>query len=189
MARLARVVVPGMPHHVTQRGNRRQKTFFRKDDYAAYLELVAESCARCGVAVWRAVPEPAQNVDLPPIRSDDRADGEDGEQGCAPRPTSGSRRARIRWDLIIPAWGGRTAGDRASCQGARRWRSARDGIPRGWARERIHAPGGPAPLRDGVLVRLGDFEGRLPRPAERVAGKTPVSTLSRGTRLGRCRSL
>ena len=54
---------------------------------------------------------------------------------------------------------------------------------------RVEVAGGPAPLRDGVLVRLGDFEGRLPRPAERVAGKTPVSTLSRGTRLGRCRSL
>lgn len=28
MARIARVVVPGYPHHVTQRGNRRQRTFF-----------------------------------------------------------------------------------------------------------------------------------------------------------------
>ena len=27
MARIARVVVPGYPHHVTQRGNRRQITF------------------------------------------------------------------------------------------------------------------------------------------------------------------
>lgn len=52
MARLARVVVPGFPHHVTQRGNRRQRTFFRKDDYQAYLELAAEWCERCGVAVW-----------------------------------------------------------------------------------------------------------------------------------------
>jgi REP element-mobilizing transposase RayT len=28
MARLARVVAPGFGHHVTQRGNRRQQTFF-----------------------------------------------------------------------------------------------------------------------------------------------------------------
>lgn len=48
MARLARVVVPGLPHHLTQRGNRGQKTFFRKDDYQAYLELMAEWCGRCG---------------------------------------------------------------------------------------------------------------------------------------------
>jgi putative transposase len=32
MARLARVVVPGYPHHVTRRGNRRQQTFFNADD-------------------------------------------------------------------------------------------------------------------------------------------------------------
>ena len=52
MARLARVVVPGMPHHVTQRGNRRQETFFRDDDYQAYLELMAEFCGQHGVEVW-----------------------------------------------------------------------------------------------------------------------------------------
>jgi putative transposase len=52
MARLARVVVPGLPHHLTQRGNRRQRTFFRKDDYRAYLDLMAEWCERCEVAVW-----------------------------------------------------------------------------------------------------------------------------------------
>ncbi len=28
MARLARIVVPGYPHHITQRDNRRQPTFF-----------------------------------------------------------------------------------------------------------------------------------------------------------------
>jgi len=52
MARLARVVVPGVPHHVTQRGNRRQATFFSEADYQAYLELMAEWCGRCGVTVW-----------------------------------------------------------------------------------------------------------------------------------------
>jgi putative transposase len=52
MARLARVVVPGVAHHVTQRGNRRQETFFTEEDYAAYLALVGEWCGRCGVEVW-----------------------------------------------------------------------------------------------------------------------------------------
>jgi len=52
MARLARVVVPGYPHHVTQRGNRRQATFFDDDDYQAYRDLMAEWCRRCGVRVW-----------------------------------------------------------------------------------------------------------------------------------------
>ena len=52
MARLARVVVPGMPHHVTQRGNRRQETFFCDDDYRAYLDLMAQWCGEHKVAVW-----------------------------------------------------------------------------------------------------------------------------------------
>jgi putative transposase len=32
MARLARIVIPGMAHHVTQRGSRRQQVFFTDDD-------------------------------------------------------------------------------------------------------------------------------------------------------------
>ncbi len=30
MPRIARAVAAGIPHHVTQRGNRRQRTFFAK---------------------------------------------------------------------------------------------------------------------------------------------------------------
>ncbi len=52
MARLARVVAPGVPHHVTQRGNRRLETFFSDDDYRAYRALLAEHCAAAGVACW-----------------------------------------------------------------------------------------------------------------------------------------
>ena len=36
MARSARVVAPGIPHHLPQRGNRRQPTFFDADEYRAY---------------------------------------------------------------------------------------------------------------------------------------------------------
>jgi len=52
MARMATVVAAGMPHHVTQRGNRRQKVFFCDDDYRAYRSLLAQSCTAAGVAVW-----------------------------------------------------------------------------------------------------------------------------------------
>ncbi|MDP2989095.1 MAG: transposase [Kiritimatiellota bacterium] len=51
MARFARVVVPGYPHHVTQRGNRRQQTFFNEGDYKAYQELLAEWCAKRRVEI------------------------------------------------------------------------------------------------------------------------------------------
>ena len=50
MARMARVVVPGYPHHVTQRGNRRMQTFFCDEDYEAYLSLVGQWCGQEGVS-------------------------------------------------------------------------------------------------------------------------------------------
>ncbi|HUT12389.1 MAG TPA: transposase [Thermoguttaceae bacterium] len=40
-----------MPHHVIQRGNRRQQTFFGDDDYRAYLDLMAEWCPQHKVQV------------------------------------------------------------------------------------------------------------------------------------------
>ena len=52
MTRIARVVVPGLPHHVAQRGNRRERIFFADDDYALYRDWLAQSCRRFGVAVW-----------------------------------------------------------------------------------------------------------------------------------------
>ena len=52
MSRIARVIAPGYPHHLTQRGNRRLPTFFCDDDYHEYLALMAERCDECDVAVW-----------------------------------------------------------------------------------------------------------------------------------------
>ncbi len=52
MARLARVVAPGVPHLVTQRGNRGLETFFKKEDYRVYIDLLAEFSGKAGVAVW-----------------------------------------------------------------------------------------------------------------------------------------
>ena len=52
MPRSARRVVPGLPHHVTQRGNRRQPVFFSDADYALYLRLLRRWCAETGTKVW-----------------------------------------------------------------------------------------------------------------------------------------
>jgi putative transposase len=41
-----------MPHHITQRGNRRQPTFFGEEDYAVYLELMGQWCRERGVDIW-----------------------------------------------------------------------------------------------------------------------------------------
>ncbi len=52
MARIARVVIPNVPHHVTQRGNRRQKVFFQESDYQEYVALMSEWCGRFQIEVW-----------------------------------------------------------------------------------------------------------------------------------------
>jgi putative transposase len=50
MAHLARIVVPGCPHHVTARGNRREPIFFEDGDQDIYCDLLAEQM--CKVEVW-----------------------------------------------------------------------------------------------------------------------------------------
>ena len=75
MARIARVVAPGIPHHVTQCGNRRQQTFFNDEDYQTYLVLMSEWCLKYDVEIWAyclmpnhihliAVPQTKQGLNL-----------------------------------------------------------------------------------------------------------------------------
>ena len=49
---MPRLVVPGLPHHVTQRGARRMKTFFSSKDYLKYLDLIVEFREMAGVDIW-----------------------------------------------------------------------------------------------------------------------------------------
>jgi putative transposase len=73
MARIARIVVPSIPHHITQRGNRCQECFFKDDDYREYISLMSASCCFHGVEIWAyclmsnhvhliAVPEKAESL-------------------------------------------------------------------------------------------------------------------------------
>ena len=43
MPRIARVVVENHPHHIIQRGNRRQQVFFQNKDYIEYLKLLKQN--------------------------------------------------------------------------------------------------------------------------------------------------
>jgi len=52
MARIARIVIPNHPHHITQRGNRRQDVFFSDEDYDEYLTLMSHWCREEGVEIW-----------------------------------------------------------------------------------------------------------------------------------------
>lgn len=51
MPRTARIVVPGVAHHVTQRGNNRQDVFFTDDDRRFYLKTLREQTSRFGMTV------------------------------------------------------------------------------------------------------------------------------------------
>ena len=52
MGRVARAVVAGCPHHVTQRGNRRGDVFEVDEDREAYLALLGQYMAKHGVSLW-----------------------------------------------------------------------------------------------------------------------------------------
>jgi len=63
MSRIARVVVPGVPHHVTQCGNRRMDILFSDKDRQAYLDLLREFGNKHGVR-YRGCGLISSHVDL-----------------------------------------------------------------------------------------------------------------------------
>jgi len=94
MARLARIVVPGLPHPLTQRGNRREALFFEDGDHEIYIDLLAEQALKVSVAVWAYCLMPNHvHLILRPMRSGDlgRAVGE------AHRRYTNFINARGRW--------------------------------------------------------------------------------------------
>jgi len=52
MARIARIVVVNIPHHIVQRGNRRQQVFFNDDDRKAYLDYLKIYAKPAGIHFW-----------------------------------------------------------------------------------------------------------------------------------------
>jgi len=52
MPRIARIVAPGYPHHVVQRGNRRLDVFFSDADYFTYIDFLRKSCQKYSVQIW-----------------------------------------------------------------------------------------------------------------------------------------
>ena len=70
MARLARIVLPNVPHHVTQRGNGRVQTFFGDDDYLYYRSLFANHCQNHGIRIlgWCLMPNHVHLILTPPSK-------------------------------------------------------------------------------------------------------------------------
>ena len=52
MARIARLVVPHHPHHVTQRGDQKRVVFEGDEDYALYLDILSTELRRTGTEMW-----------------------------------------------------------------------------------------------------------------------------------------
>ena len=58
MPRMARIVIEGYPHHVTQRGNNKQKAFLDEEDYQAYLEFFERYREKHNLGVLAYCPMP-----------------------------------------------------------------------------------------------------------------------------------
>lgn len=52
MPRIARIIAPGYPHHITQRGNNRATVFFDDEDRQTYLTLLLKYTRKYDVAIW-----------------------------------------------------------------------------------------------------------------------------------------
>jgi putative transposase len=67
MGRSIRLTLPGHPHHVTHRGNNRQRTFFSGADHCLYIRYLAEACqaARTSVWAWCLMPNHVHLVLVP----------------------------------------------------------------------------------------------------------------------------
>ncbi|HEY2482162.1 MAG TPA: transposase, partial [Caulobacteraceae bacterium] len=169
MARLARVVIPGLAHHVTQRGNRRERVFFGDDDYRLYLRLVSAAAKASGTAVWAycLMPNHVHFILVPA-----NEDGLRATFAQAHRRYTGAVNARQQWTGHL--WQGRfssTAMDEAHLYAAIRYvdlNPVRAGLvdraadwP--WSSARAHLSG----RDDGVvsvapaLERVGDFAAYL----------------------------
>ncbi len=189
MARLARVVIPGIPHHVTQRGNRGQVPFLTDADYPAYLDLVAETCAKAGVAVWAYCLMP-NHVHLILVPND--PDGLRRALGEAHRRYTRRINAREGWTGHL--WQERFHSfpmDEPHLLAAARYvelNPVRAGLARGvrdwrWSSARAHLAG-----RDDRLVEVGPLLERVDDWREFLKGgldEATLKTLRRHSRTGR----
>jgi putative transposase len=94
MTRLARIVVPGCPHHLTARGNRREPIFFEDGDQDIYCDILGEQMRRAEVEVWAYCLMP-NHVHLILCPRDDKGLGR--ALGAAHRRWANFVNARGRW--------------------------------------------------------------------------------------------
>jgi putative transposase len=189
MARIARVVAAGVPHHVTQRGNRRQQTFFSDADYAAYLDVLGQGCRAAGVEIlgYCLMPNHVHLILVP-----DGADGLRAALAEAHRRYSSRVNQREGWRGYL--WQGRFAsapmdeGHLLACARYVELNPVRAGLavraqdwP--WSSARAHLAG-----RDDGLTRVGPLLDRVGDWAEFLGAglsDTDAEAIRAGERTGR----
>ena len=192
MARLPRLVLPGYPYHVTQRGNRRQQTFFEEADYALYRDLLGEAAHRAAAEIWCYCLMP-NHVHIIVVPSDE--DGLWRTFADAHRRYTGFINARNRWTGHL--WQGRFGAvvmDEVHLAHAMRYVSLNPVRARlterpeqwPWSSVRAHLAG-----EDDVLVRVapaleryGDFAGFLGDAADSGAWRALRRSETSGRPLG-----
>ena len=169
MVRLPRLIIPGVPYHVTKRGNRRATTFFEDGDYALYRDLLGAAAAKAEAQIWCYCLMP-NHVHLVVVPSDE--DGLRRTFADAHRRYTGFINARHRWTGHL--WQGRfgaVAMDEAHLANAVRYVSLNPVrarlVPRAadwpWSSVRAHLAGTDDELVSvaPVLERYGDFAALL----------------------------
>lgn len=174
MVRLPRLVIPGLPYHVTQRGNRRAPTFFEDADYALYRDLLAAAAGKAGSEIWAYCLMP-NHVHLIVVPSHE--DGLRQTFADAHRRYTGFINARQRWTGHL--WQGRFGAvlmDEAHLASAVRYVSLNPVRARlveraqdwRWSSVGAHLAGSDDPLVQvaPVLERYGDFGSFLGQAAK-----------------------
>ncbi len=192
LARLARVVVPGLPHHATQRGNHREAVFFGDDDYRAYLDLIANAARASGTEVWAYCLMP-NHVHF--IMTPSHADGLRATFAEAHRRYSARIHARLK--LTGHLWQGRfssTAMDERHLIAAARY-VAMNPVAAGMTRRAADWPWSSAAAHlagtnDAVVTvapllgRIPDFAGLLAGAEDEVAVRALLGSRTTGRPIG-----
>ena len=190
MSRIGRVVSPGMPHHVTQRGNRRLPTFLQEGDYKVYRNLMKIWCVRHAVAImaYCLMPNHVHLIVIP-----ETLEGLAGAVGEAHRHYTCHINQREGWRGYL--WQGRFASfvmDQDYFLTAMRYvelNPVRAGLAASpadwpWSNARAHLTGERDPLIEDVrdmIAYVGDWQEYLALPVE----EAELLRLRRHTRTGR----
>ncbi len=189
MARIARVVVPGLPHHITQRGNRRQPVFFGAADCRLYRRLVGAAAQRAGAEIWAYCLLP-NHVHLIVAPADE--DGLRATFAEAHRRYTATINARFRWTgHLFQGRFGAVVMDEAHLVAAARY-IALNPVAAGlvaraedwpWSSVPAHLAGRDDELAmvAPLLARVPDFAGLLAAPADQAI----TARLERAATIGR----